>query len=409
VHTLRYPARGRSPHRFGAAVVSWLLASALLTPPAIGQKTEQRPDEKYRPEDGSRPAKSATLLPPGDLATRGSQIVDPAGRPVRLACVGWNQFNESIPLDRQTALMAQHGFNCIRVSWVNATMQQDLRRIDRVVDGAHKAGLRVILDNHTNEPGHSERDNWGAVQRNGLWYDQGGASDGTDGGGNPGTTSDAKFLADWQEVARHYIGNQTVIGYDLRNEPVDYPHMSVWGGDSDRDIRAMYIRVGNAIQSVDAAKLIVIEPPSGDCRGVRQQPVTLNVPNKLVYSVHEYPQEISGQKVNPGPDMIDRMNRMWGWLVSENIAPVFVGELGASMTSAESKAWADALVPYLNGTAPNGLRFSGDMQAISTDWWVWGYLKGQNPEGTLEEDWKTPRPLQEAVYSKLRQRALADH
>jgi aryl-phospho-beta-D-glucosidase BglC (GH1 family) len=348
------------------------------------------------------------LLPPGDFGTRGSQIVDRNGRPVRLACIGWNQFNESIPLDRQLALMTEHGFNCTRVSWVNATMQDDLRRIDRVVDAARKTGLRVVLDNHTNEPGHGDQDNWGAQQKNGLWYDEGGASDGTDGGGNPGTTSDAKFLSDWQAVARHYAGNQTVIGYDLRNEPLDYPRMSVWGGDSDRDIRAMYIRVGNAIQAVDAAKLIIVEPPNGDCRGVRKYPVRLNVPNKLVYSVHEYPQEISGQKVSSGPELIERMNQMWGWLVNEDIAPVFVGEMGSSMNSAQSKAWADTIVPYLNGSAPKGLRIPEDRQGVSTDWWVWGYLNGQNPEGTLEEDWKTPKRQQEAVYSKLRQRALTD-
>jgi endoglucanase len=376
--------------------------SLLLTLSALAQKTEPRPGTD------SRPAKSATLLPSGDLSTSGNQIVDKAARPVRLACIGWNQVNAVLSLDHQTALMAEHGFNCIRFSWVNATMQQDLQQIDRILDAAGKAGLRVVLDNHTNEPGHSDRDNWGAQQKNGLWYDQGGASDGTDGGGNVGTTTDAKFLSDWQAVARHYAGNQTVIGYDLRNEPLDYPHMSVWGGGSDRDIRAMYVRVGNAIQAIDPAKLIVVEPPSSDCRGVRKYPVTLDVPGKLVYSVHEYPGEISGQKVSYGPELIQRMDRMWGWLVNEDIAPVFVGEIGSSMTSAQSKAWADTIVPYLNGASPARLRISQDRQGISTDWWAWGHLEGQNPDGTLEEDWKTPRPEQEAVYSKLRQRALPD-
>ena len=304
-------------------------------------------------------------------------------------------------------LMAAHGFNCIRFSWVNARMQDDLRLIDRMADAAHNAGLRLILDNHTNEPGHGERDNWGAQQANGLWYDVGGASDGTDGGGNKGTVTDAKFLADWQAVASHYAGNQTVIGFDLRNEPLNYPNMSVWGGGSDRDIRAMYVRVGNAIQAIDPDKLIIVEPPSSDCRGVREYPVALNVPNKVVYSPHEYPGEISAQKISSGPELIKRMNEMWGWLVTENVAPVFIGEMGASMSSAQSKAWAETIVPYLNGTAPDGLRIEPGGQGVSTDWWAWGYLGEQNPNGTLKSDWKTPRPEQEAVYSQLRQRPLA--
>jgi endoglucanase/chitinase len=360
------------------------------------------------PSGFAQGARPSTLLPPGDLSTKGNQIVDRNARPVRLACVGWNQVYQGIPLAQQTAMMAAHGFNCIRISWVNATMLHDLEQIDRIAAAAGKAGLRVVLDNHTNEPGHSERDNWGAQQRNGLWYDQGGASDGTDGGGNPGTTTDAKFLADWQAVARHYAGNQTVIGYDLRNEPLNYPHMSVWGDGSDRDIRAMYTRVGNAIQAIDAGKLIVVEPPSSDCRGVRKFPMTLNVPDKLVYSVHEYPGEISGQKVSSGPALIQRMNTMWGWLINENLAPVFVGEMGSSMASSESRQWAATIVPYLNGTGPDGLHLPAGGQGVSTDWWAWGHLNGQNPNGTLESDWKTPRPEQEAVYSRLRQASLPE-
>ena len=345
-----------------------------------------------------------TLLPPGVFSTSGSQIVSSDGHPVRLACVGWNQIYEGIPLLRQTTMMVADGFNCIRVSWINATMKHDLDVIDRIVGAAGKVGLRLVLDNHTNEPGHGERDAFGAQQKNGLWYDLGGASDGTDGGGNRGTTTDAKFLADWEAVARHYAGNHTVIAYDLRNEP----SASVWGDGSDRDIRAMYIRVGNAIQAIDPDKLIVVEPPGGDCRGVRDNPVTLDVPSKLVYSVHEYPGEISGETVSAGPELIVRMETMWGWLINENLAPVFIGAMGSSMISEESKAWAATIVPYLNGGSLVALQISAGGQGVSTDWWAWGNLPGQNPDGTLESNWTTPRSEQEAVYSQLRPRPLPD-
>ncbi len=351
-------------------------------------------------------ARAQTLLPDGPLGTLGSQIVDRDGQSVRLACVGWNQIKHDIPLVQQTHRMAEHGFNCVRLPWVNATMKQDLAQIDNIVAAAKQARLRVILDNHTNEPGHGDRDNWGAQQKNGLWFDLGEGTDGTDGGGNKGTVTDAKFLADWQDVARHYKGNQTVIGYDLRNEPLNYPGMSEWGTGSVRDIRAMYMRVGAAIQQIDPDKLIIVEPPNSDCRGVRANPVDLPVAHKLAYSVHEYPTEISGEKINSGPELIRRMNERWGWLVSEDIAPVFIGEMGSSMRSRESQAWANTIVPYLNG---QGLRIPLGGQAVSTDWWVWGYLPGQNPDGTLESDWKTPRPQQEAVYARLRQRKIASY
>ena len=55
----------------------------------------------------------------------------------------------------------------------------------------------------------------------------------------------------------------------------------------------------------------------------------LKNPAKRVYSVHGYPKEI-GEYPGPesGPGYIERMNRMWGWLVIENIAPVWIGENG---------------------------------------------------------------------------------
>jgi endoglucanase len=353
-------------------------------------------------------APPGTLLPPGELSTKGNQIIDRQGRPVRLACIGWNQIYETPSLERQTALIAEHGFNCIRHAWANATKDMEIAMVDRMAAAAEKVGLRLVIDNHTNEAGHGERDNWGAQQKNGLWYDLGGGSDGTDGGGNPGTVTDARFLADWESVARHFVGNPTIIGYDIRNEPADWPGMSVWGGGSNRDIASMYKRVGDAIQAIDPTKLIIIEPPTSNVVGPRKYPPTLVVPHKLVYSVHEYPGEISGQKISSGPALIRRMNEAWGWVYNEKIAPIFVGEMGASMTSEQAKAWAATIVPYLNGIGSDALRVPSGGQAVSTDWWDWGYLPGQSPDGTLQADWKTPKPEQEAVYSKLRQAALPD-
>ena len=103
------------------------------------------------------------------------------------------------------------------------------------------------------------------------------------------------------------------------------------------------------------------------------------------------------------------MNEQWGWVINAELAPIFVGEMGASMNSARSKAWAATIVPYLNGTGKDAVRIPEGGQGVSTDWWAWGHLPGQNPDGTLESDWKTPRPQQQAVYAKLRQRALPTH
>jgi endoglucanase/chitinase len=92
------------------------------------------------------------LLSSGYLSTNGSQIIDSASNPVRIASIGWNQDFGTIP--SSVAVMKAAGFNTIRVSWVNATMSSDLQRIDQIVAAATANGMKVVLDNHTNEPGH---------------------------------------------------------------------------------------------------------------------------------------------------------------------------------------------------------------------------------------------------------------
>jgi aryl-phospho-beta-D-glucosidase BglC (GH1 family) len=361
------------------------------------------------------PASASTMLPDGYLSTKGSQIIDHTGRPVRINAVGWNQIGPDIA--DNVAGMRRAGFNAVRVSWVNESVQRDLAVIDRIVEAAARHGIKVIIDNHTNNVGRGPRDNWGAQQKNGLWYDKGGASDGTDGGGNVGTTTDAKFLDDWVIVARRYAGNTTVIGYDLRNEPLAYRGMSTWGDDSNRDLRAMYQRVGNAVQAVDPGKLIICEGPQnfrgsfagtgpapwGDLSLVARFPVVLNVPNKLVYSVHDYPAYVTGFRPDSGPEKVRMMNAAWGYIVTRGIAPVWIGELGANLTDPSQHAWAQTMIAYVNGRLGDlgGPTFKEDEEGIGTCWWVWGHLPGQELEGTLTANGSL-RAAQRAVWMQLR-------
>jgi endoglucanase len=166
------------------------------------------------------------LLSAGPLFTKGNQIVDAAGKPQRLACVGWNGGNSVSPklegLDQVTPEttmrdMVRLGFNCIRVltsaRGVLDNTNRYLDTLDRVIDYAARIGLRVIVDMHNDEGGHSPKDNWGTAPVNGLWYDRGGASDGTDGGGNTGTIADSDFQQAWASLAKRWHGKPAVLGY----------------------------------------------------------------------------------------------------------------------------------------------------------------------------------------------------
>ncbi|HEY3816806.1 MAG TPA: cellulase family glycosylhydrolase [Polyangiaceae bacterium] len=362
---------------------------------------------------------AASSPPSAYYSTHGNQLVDGNGNPVRLASVGWNDAG-GVDIPSNVAAIAAAGFNAIRLPWYNASMAGDLARYDQVIAAAGPAGLRVILDNHANEGGPGADGSWrcDAQQANGLWYDVGGASNGTDGCGVTGTVTDATFLADWVAVAQRYAGNTTVIGFDLRNEPLAYSGMCTWGdGNFDTDIRGMYERVGNAILAVDPGKLIITEGPQdysgnfagtgpapwGDLSIAGKYPVVLNVPNKLVYSIHDYPLEIAGYSPDNGPTKVSQMNADWGYLVAQGIAPVWIGEMGSSMDSSTDAAWAQTLVDYTNGNdgALGGPTFSAGQKGIGTDWWAWGYFPGELPDGTQNADGSL-KSDQYAVYSQLR-------
>ena len=289
------------------------------------------------------------------------------------------------------------------------------------LDYAGVIGLRIILDHHTNDGG-------GGQQPNGLWFDKGPGTDGTDGAGNGGTVTAADFQSDTLALAARYKNNPTVIGFDLDNEPLSHGKNGVslnWGQGGPTDIWQMYTTVGNALLKLNKHWLIICEGPQaysntgngiagvgpeadlspvGGIDGVPTKPVVLIRKHQVVYSVHEYGTAIDDFKANEHPaTLIAHMNRDWGYLYTKNIAPVWVGELGSSLDTPEERTWAQTVVDYLNGKdgAQGGPVFTGNQQPVSSSWWCWGYLPGEAPDGTLESDWVTPKPSQQVITNQL--------
>jgi len=339
--------------------------------------------------------------------------VDALGNTVRISSVGWQRDYGLADMFK----VKDAGFNCVRLSWTNHLIDEDIERLHAIVEQARQVGIKVVFVNHAN----SSLD---PNQRNGLWYDLGGASDNTDGAGRPGTTTQEKFLSDWERVAREFSGDSTVIGYDIRNEPQGYGGMCTWGdGNPDTDIRLMYEQVGNAILAIDPDKLIICEGPQnyaesyagaspapwGDLSVAGQFPVRLDVPNKLVYSVHDYPHYVARFEPDSGPEKVALMNKAWGYLVTQDIAPVWIGEMGANFDGSwgdenpeNSRAWAETLFDYMSGKLGHlgGPTFSDDDEQISGNWWVWGNLSGDQLSGTLNDD-GTFRAEQQVYWNQL--------
>lgn len=368
--------------------------------------------------------------------TAGNRLEDSLNRPVRISAVNWagmqNQYFVPAGLDRQPldnilSRIKELGFNAIRLPFSNQMVEEDpvvvqhldanpalkglhaLDILDQIVHGATRHGLRIILENHRSNVGTDPQDN-------GLWYTS--------------KYPESSWIHDWQLLTARYRGDPTVVGVDLRNEPHTGPpgpwsintylkQGATWGPyrgvDNPRtDWRLAAGRGGNAVLAVNPRLLIFVEgiqqypDPTqpggldsywwgGILTPAARYPVELNVPNRLVYSPHEYG-PFKYQEPFFGPHlsyagMQQVWQKHWGFLESGHAPmPIFIGEFGTCGPSARcvndstpgsQGAWFHILMHYLQTHPEIG-------------WSFWA-LNGTNPEQVdqpnymLSANWQTVR------------------
>jgi aryl-phospho-beta-D-glucosidase BglC (GH1 family) len=330
--------------------------SAMHNPPVVADRPE--------PVSLAPSGRGGYLLPKGWFSTKGLQIVDERGKPVRIASVGfWGTDGTSgalhmlkfVNYQKSLREVVADGFNTLRFTWSDLTLTASprpgainydlnpdvkgltsLEVLDKLVQYAGAIGLRVIFDHHTNDGGEH---GGGGQQANGLWFDKGPGSDGTDGSGNVGTVTAEQFHENTLALVRRYLNSPTVIGYDLDNEPLRRGTGGVslnWGQGGPTDIWRMYTELGNAILALNPKLLIICEGPEGTANsgnglagigpegdlsaiggvgGVPAKPVILEVPRQVVYSVHEYDTNVYDYGPNEQPStFVPHMNNDWGYL-----------------------------------------------------------------------------------------------
>jgi endoglucanase len=367
--------------------------------------------------------------PPGisPLFARGASIVDQDGSPVMLHGIGWFE-GYSYPgwlagLDQvnwQQSLrdMVRLGFNCVRLhtfqrgvlnvmsggdrTWpmwhgLNKTLNPDLvglgylEVIDRVLDFTATIGLRVLIDSHSSD---------GTVPNNGgRWAIE--------------PVSDADFLRQWQYLANRWKDKPALVGY----EPINEPQKCTWGEDGPDDIRKMYSKIGNAILAIDPRPLIVCQGPGifsrsprsnlagthygvfaeEDLSLVQSKPVSCTVPagapartTKVCYAVHSYPRPWN-VGADAGPASIAKMEACWGYLVTNDIAPVWLTELGCAPQRQSQIEHLNTLIPFMAGTYPGYAR-----KPCHSSWWAWlpfGFFGQQEIDCGTVTGWHNPSLL----------------
>jgi len=338
------------------------------------------------------------------LHTCGSQIYDAQGRLVRITGVSWFGLETATMApdglwarNWQTILaqLSALGYNTLRLPFSDDILQPNARPsgidyllnpdlqgltslqvMDKIIAGARQYGLRVILDRHRpSSAGQSD-----------LWYTP--------------QRSEAQWIAEWKMLAGRYRGDDTVIGADLDNEPRG---PATWGtNDPATDWRLAAERAGNAILSVNPYWLIFVEGIEhtgndwywwgGDLEGVAKAPVILNLPNRVVYSPHDYGPDVYPQGWFHDSSFPNNMplvwDKHWGYIAEQGIAPVVLGEFGGrSVGSDKEGQWQRALVSYL---ADHHLGFIS--WALNPD--------SGDTGGLLDDNWMTVVSAKQDLYSE---------
>jgi endoglucanase len=341
--------------------------------------------------------------------TNGRQLLDANNQPVRMTGINW--------FGLETANYTPHGlwargykdmldqmkslkYNTLRLPFasqlfdagstpnsIRFDLNPDLQGLngiqimDKIIDYAGQIGMKVVLDRHRPDSG----------AQSALWY--------------TAQYSEARWISDWQMLARRYLGNTAVIGADLHNEPhgIQGGGGSTWGtGSMTTDWRLAAERAGNAILAINPNWLIIVEGIDnfnndgywwgGNLQGAAQFPVRLNVANRLVYSAHDYATSVFPQPWFSDPSFPNNMpaiwDRMWGYIHKNNIAPVLLGEFGTTLADPRDRTWLTNLMAY-TGTGAGGINFT---------FWSWNPNSGDTG-GILNDDWTTVNTTKQNILN----------
>lgn len=161
----------------------------------------------------------------------------------------WTRFRDVFVSERDFALIAGAGFDHVRlplnarvlIDDDGAALADGFARVDRAVGWGRRHGLRVLLDLH-GAPGGQTGTNIDDSRN-----------------GKPELFMDDRFrtrtIALWEMLARRYRDDETVLGYDLLNEPL--PHH--WQHVYNDELVELYRDLTAAIRAIDDRHLLMYE------------------------------------------------------------------------------------------------------------------------------------------------------
>ena len=356
---------------------------------------------------GNASIAATTIVPP--LSAKGTRIIDSTGKVILLRGINWfgMEIDTHVPhglwvrdYKEMLAQIKSLGYNLIRLPYsvealksldissvdfsIGANAELDgktpLEVMDLIVEEARKQGLLILLDSHCLKDGRISE----------LWYGDG--------------FTEEDWINTWTLLAKRYKNQPNIIGADLKNEPHG---RASWGTyDFATDWRLAAQKAGDKILQVNPNWLIVVEGVEknvpnqrqhgyfwgANLEGVREYPVNLKKPEKLVYSPHEYAGATASwfQDSDFPRNLYQRWEIGFHYIVTNGIAPIFVGEFGGYHVDSQSKQgiWQQKFVNYI---AKKKLSFA---------YWCWN-PNSKGTGGVLQDDWLTINIPKQALLSKL--------
>ncbi|RMD42806.1 hypothetical protein DV735_g2358, partial [Chaetothyriales sp. CBS 134920] len=337
------------------------------------------------------------------LHTRGRFIVDANNTRFKLVSVNW--YGASDELFVVGGLNIRHrkdiahtihqlGFNSVRLPYSDELVRTNpivsahllaanpdlvglsaLSIFAEVVNTLTESGLAVIINNHITQARWCCDANLCDAQ----WYNH------YLGPFCPVRQTTEDWIQNLETVMTPHVSNPLVVGVDLRNEVRGVADRFLWNSWA-----AAAEAAADRLHSLQPEWLMVVEGVSSAniLSGSHRRPVRLSQPNKLVYSAHVYGWSGWGTlrpywKRTYASFAAD-MDKHWGFLLDEALAPVWIGEFGAPDHPAERDMnyWRN-LVRYLSE------------KDVDFGYWAINPRKphsdAEESYGFLEDDWVTPR------------------
>ncbi len=254
------------------------------------------------------------------------------------------------------------------------TLKDSMQIFDIIMQKCKKYGLKAFIDihsPHSDNSGHNYE----------LWY------------GKAGITTEL-WIETLVWLADKYSNDDTLLGYDLKNEPHgkrayddECPdNIAKWDGTTDENNWAYAAtKCANAILEVNPNALIFIEgveqyPKTelgytydtpdvwgatgdaspwhgawwgGNLRGVRDYPIMPDSgTSQIVYSPHDYGKSVYAQTwfdkdFTTQTLLDDYWYDTWAYIVEEDIAPLLIGEWGGHMDDGDNQKWMVLLRNYM--------------------------------------------------------------